>query len=121
MSFSVPQNIVDLAQKLPDVSGPIAREYFRGALDIIDKADESPVTIADKTAELEMRKVIEATFPDHGIFGEEFGIKDTDGPFEWVLDPVDGTRAFISGLPTWGTLIGLRYHGEPVIGVIDQP
>lgn len=121
MSFSVPQNIVDLAQKLPDVSGPIAREYFRGALDIIDKDDESPVTIADKTAELEMRKVIEATFPDHGIYGEEHGQVRLDADYVWVLDPIDGTAAFITGMPVFGTLIAVAVKGKPVLGVIDQP
>ena len=77
-----------------------------------------PVTEADQGAERAIRALIEERFPDHSIHGEEYGIKKTDSPFEWVLDPVDGTRAFISGLPTWGTLIALKHEGVPVIGGI---
>lgn len=80
-----------------------------------------PVTEADKGAERAIRALINQTFPDHGIIGEEYGEENTHSDFVWVLDPVDGTRAFISGLPLWTTLIGLRYHGRPVLGLIAQP
>jgi myo-inositol-1(or 4)-monophosphatase len=80
-----------------------------------------PVTDADKTAERAMRALIEAEFPDHGILGEEYGETESRSGYQWVLDPIDGTRAFISGLPLWGVLIGLTYEGRPIVGVMDQP
>lgn len=80
-----------------------------------------PVTEADKSAERAIRALINTHFPDHGIIGEEYGSERTQADYIWVLDPVDGTRAFISGLPLWTTLIGLRYKGYPVLGLIAQP
>ncbi|MDH4386031.1 MAG: histidinol-phosphatase [Caulobacter sp.] len=80
-----------------------------------------PVTEADKSAERAIRAMIEAAFPDHGIIGEEYGEDRPEAEFVWVLDPVDGTRAFIAGLPLWTTLIGLRHQGQPVLGSIGQP
>lgn len=80
-----------------------------------------PVTAADKGAERAIRQAIAAAYPDHGVIGEEYGEDRPDAEFVWVLDPIDGTRAFISGLPLWTTLIALRHHGEPVVGVIAQP
>jgi len=118
------EELCAFACTLADAAADVTLDYFRQPLGVDDKDKGDgfdPVTKADQGAEKAIRALIEAHYPDHGIFGEEFGIKDANGPFEWVLDPVDGTRAFISGLPTWGTLIGLRYNGEPVIGVIDQP
>jgi inositol-phosphate phosphatase/L-galactose 1-phosphate phosphatase/histidinol-phosphatase len=80
----------------------------------------SPVTLADRAAERVMRDLITSTFPDHGIYGEEYGIKDADADWVWVLDPIDGTRSFITGKPLFGTLISLLHKGTPVIGIIDQ-
>jgi myo-inositol-1(or 4)-monophosphatase len=80
-----------------------------------------PVTIADRNAEQAMRALIKASYPTHGIIGEEFGNENEDAEFVWVLDPIDGTRSFISGLPTWGTLIGLKRNGRPVLGMMAQP
>ena len=80
-----------------------------------------PVTEADKGAERAIRALINEHFPDHGIIGEEYGEENTSADYVWVLDPVDGTRAFISGLPLWTTLIGLRHHGRTVLGLIAQP
>jgi histidinol phosphatase-like enzyme (inositol monophosphatase family) len=80
-----------------------------------------PVTEADKGAERAIRTLIKRDFPDHGVIGEEYGEDRPDAEFVWVLDPVDGTRAFISGLPLWTTLIGLRHRGRPVLGLIAQP
>ena len=80
-----------------------------------------PVTEADKGAERAIRALINRTFPDHGIIGEEYGEENADADYVWVLDPVDGTRAFISGLPLWTNLIGLRHRGRPVLGLIGQP
>jgi histidinol phosphatase-like enzyme (inositol monophosphatase family) len=80
-----------------------------------------PVTLADKGGELAIRKLISERYPEHGVIGEEFGEDRPDAEFVWVLDPVDGTRAFVAGLPVWTTLIGLRYQGQPVLGSIGQP
>jgi inositol-phosphate phosphatase / L-galactose 1-phosphate phosphatase / histidinol-phosphatase len=81
----------------------------------------TPVTAADRAAELAMRAIIENRFPDHGIIGEEFGSVRENAEFVWVLDPIDGTKSFISGVPLFGTLIALTRMGRPVVGVIDQP
>lgn len=110
--------------KLAEAAAEVSLKHFRQPIDVDNKLGDAgfdPVTLADRGAEAVIRKLIEDTYPDHAIHGEEYGFKETGSPFEWVLDPIDGTRAFISGLPTWGTLIGLKYEGEPVIGVIDQP
>ena len=80
-----------------------------------------PVTLADKGAEAAIRRLIAERFPEHGVIGEEYGADRPDAEFVWVLDPIDGTRAFIAGLPLWTTLIGLRYQGQPVLGSIGQP
>jgi myo-inositol-1(or 4)-monophosphatase len=112
------------AETLADAAAAVTLEYFRAPIGVDNKLAGrgfDPVTKADQGAEKAIRALIDTHYPDHGIHGEEFGVKETDGPFEWVLDPVDGTRAFISGLPTWGTLIALKYEGTPIIGVIDQP
>lgn len=85
------------------------------------QAGFDPVTEADRQAELAIRALIEAEFPDHGILGEEHGSRNTDSRHVWVIDPIDGTRAFISGLPTWGTLVGLTEDGEAVAGMMSQP
>lgn len=97
------------------------RPYFRQKLTIDDKPDLSPVTVADREAEAAMRRLIAARFPDHGIIGEEFGREREDAEFVWVLDPVDGTKSFISGVPLFGTLIALARRGRPILGIIDQP
>jgi inositol-phosphate phosphatase/L-galactose 1-phosphate phosphatase/histidinol-phosphatase len=112
---------IDLARRLTEVSRPILRRYYRKKLDIIDKADESPVTKADRECEAALRETITAAFPDHGIIGEEFGAERADAEFVWVLDPLDGTRSFITGRPLFGTLIALTRGGKPILGVIDMP
>jgi histidinol phosphatase-like enzyme (inositol monophosphatase family) len=98
----------------------IAR-YYRQHLDIDAKGDETPVTVGDRETERALRSLIGERFPDHGIYGEEFGEENTDSRFTWVLDPIDGTRSFITGTPTFGTLISLLEDGTPVLGVIDMP
>jgi inositol-phosphate phosphatase/L-galactose 1-phosphate phosphatase/histidinol-phosphatase len=118
---TVPAAFVDLARRLTEVSRPILRRYYRQKLDIIDKADESPVTKADRECEAALREKIVAAFPDHGIIGEEFGAERSDAEYVWVLDPLDGTRSFITGRPLFGTLIALTRGGRPVLGVIDMP
>lgn len=113
--------LVAAAELLADVAGAILRRYFRAAYTTQIKDDDSPVTIADRSAETAMRGVLGQIFPDHGIVGEEFGVERDAARWRWVLDPIDGTRAFITGRPTFGTLIGLLDGDEPVLGVIDQP
>jgi inositol-phosphate phosphatase/L-galactose 1-phosphate phosphatase/histidinol-phosphatase len=109
-----------LAERLADAARPIIRRYFRTPLAIDDKDDDSPVTIADREAEAAMRALIGERFPDHGIIGEEHGRDRADADYVWVLDPIDGTKAFITGKPSFGTLIALAFRGRPVLGVIDQ-
>jgi myo-inositol-1(or 4)-monophosphatase len=104
-----------------DVSGAVIRPFFRAEIATDIKADRSPVTIADRTAEQTMRAVLAERFPDHGVLGEEFGLDRPEASMRWVLDPIDGTRAFITGRPTFGTLIALFQDDVPIVGVIDQP
>ncbi len=95
--------------------------YRQSSVAVEIKADASPVTLADRGAEELMRQRIEAEFPSHGIVGEEFGTDRGDAEFVWVLDPIDGTKSFITGVPLWGTLIALLHRGQPVLGCIHQP
>ncbi|QSZ60262.1 histidinol-phosphatase [Rhizobium sp. ZX09] len=108
------------AEALADAARPLALSYFRTPLDVMSKLDDSPVTIADRAIEEHLREMIEARFPDHGIYGEEFGVKKGDA-FTWVLDPIDGTKSFITGFPLFGTLISLAYQSKPYCGVVDIP
>ena len=110
--------------RLADVSGEATLPFFRSALGASNKASVGafdPVTEADHAAEVAMRRLIEAQFPTHGVVGEEFGSTRDDAAYVWVLDPIDGTKSFISGLPMWGTLIGLKHNGQPVYGMMSQP
>nr|WP_194298633.1 histidinol-phosphatase [Acetobacter fallax] len=113
--------MTETALALADVAGTVIRPYFRVPIGSDDKADQSPVTIADRMAERVMRAVLAERHPEHGILGEEFGLDNEGAGYRWTLDPIDGTRAFITGRPVFGTLIALTYDGEPVLGVIDQP
>jgi myo-inositol-1(or 4)-monophosphatase len=110
-----------VAEAAADAAGAIIRPYFRTPLAVEAKGDESPMTIADRAAELALRDLILARFPDHGVMGEEHGTVHADAEYLWVLDPIDGTRAFVTGRPLFGTLIGVLHRGRPVLGVIDQP
>ncbi|MBS4036177.1 MAG: histidinol-phosphatase [Ignavibacterium sp.] len=111
----------DFSNHLAQVSGKIIRQYFRKKVTVDSKNDFSPVTITDKKSEELMREEILKHFPDHGIIGEEFGNHNTDAEYVWVLDPIDGTKSFISGALTFGTLIALLQNGKPILGVINQP
>lgn len=105
-------------------SGEAILPFFRTAMGVDDKGGScgfDPVTEADRAAEHVMRRLIRETFPSHGIIGEEFDNQDTDAPYVWALDPIDGTKSFISGMPAWGTLIGLLKEGDPVYGMMHQP
>jgi len=112
------------AHRLADSSRQVIAPLFRRAGAADDKSGGGvfdPVTEADRGAERKLREMIGAAYPDHGIVGEEFGAHNPDAARCWVIDPIDGTRAFICGLPVWGTLIGLTIHGRPALGVMDQP
>src|SRR5689334_15669843 len=112
---------LEAAEAAADVAGAVVRPLFRAGFAVDTKSDRTPVTIADRAAEQAMRAVLAERFPDHGVLGEEFGLDRPEAKLRWVLDPIDGTRAFVSGRPTFGTLIALLDGATPVVGVIDQP
>ena len=110
--------MIELAAK----SGDFIRPFFgQPGLAVEFKEDQSPVTLADRGAEELMRAMIARRFPTHGIKGEEFGDVNAGAEFTWVLDPIDGTKAFASACPLFGTLIALLHRGQPVLGAIHQP
>jgi len=117
--------LIEAAEAAADAAAAVIRPMFRsraGSLPRADlKSDNSPVTIADREAERTMRAILSGFFPEHGILGEEFGLDRPDARLRWVLDPIDGTRAFITGRPTFGTLIALMDGETPLLGLIDQP
>jgi histidinol phosphatase-like enzyme (inositol monophosphatase family) len=115
------QEFSRLANTLADESGKIIRSHFRQPFEVISKGDASPVTIADRGAEARIREIIERERPQDGILGEEFGIKESGSGLTWVIDPIDGTKSFVIGRPTFGTLIALCEGDAPVLGIIDQP
>jgi histidinol phosphatase-like enzyme (inositol monophosphatase family) len=111
---------VELAREAARVSLP----YFRGDYAESDKGEPGafdPVTQADQEAEAALRRLIAVRYPDHGVIGEEYGEDRPEAEHVWILDPIDGTRAFIAGLPLWTNLIALRAEGRPTVGVIGQP
>ena len=112
---------LNFANLLADESENIIFNYFRKKIDIKDKEDNSPVTIADQKVELRIRELINSKFPSHGILGEEYESFKIDSEFVWVIDPIDGTRSFIAGHKDFGTLIALLYKNKPVIGIINCP
>ena len=112
--------LTGFALDLAEIARPIVRRHFRAGAAITTKADGSPVTEADRAVEQAMREAIGSAYPDHGIVGEEFGDTAPDAEWVWVLDPIDGTRSFITGKPVFATLIGLAHYGQPVLGIIDQ-
>jgi len=113
---------LSFTRELATASADIILPFYNGAdLGLELKSDASPVTLADRGAEEIMRRMIEERFPDHGIVGEEYGTVRGDAEFVWVLDPIDGTKSFISHVPLFGTLIGLLHQGRPVVGCIHQP
>lgn len=114
-------DLISFANRLADAAGAAIRPYFRTRFAYEAKADHSPVTVADRAAEAAIRAIIEAEHPGDGIVGEEYGNVRDRASRVWVLDPIDGTRAFMTGRPIFGTLIALLEEGVPVLGVIDQP
>ncbi len=121
VGFTHPAALVAAAEAALDAAGAVIRPYFRAGVQADRKGDESPVTVADRKAEETLREILSAQFPELGIIGEEFPAVNADARYVWVIDPIDGTRAFITGRPNFCTLLGLLEDGVPVAGWIDQP
>lgn len=119
--MSLDPALIALANEMADAAGAVIRRYFRTPVGVDTKADDSPVTIADRETEAAMRALLARRRPGDGILGEEHGRERLDAEYLWVIDPIDGTKAFITGMPVFGTLIGLLHRGRAVLGVIDQP
>jgi len=121
MTERCPDEFLTFAHRLADRAGEISLQHFRAAYEVERKGDKSPVTIADRGAEEALRALVAKRYPDHGVVGEEFGPHQADAEFVWVFDPIDGTRAFVSGNPQFGNLISLARGGRPILGVIAMP
>lgn len=115
------REFLEFSQALAQASGAVIMRHFRSDIAVETKADASPVTIADRQAEEVMRELIMKAYPEHGILGEEFGEHQPDAEYQWVLDPIDGTKSFVSGTFLFGTLIGLMKDGQPLVGAIHHP
>ena len=111
---------VDVAVEAARAAGRIALGYYRGGFDVVLKPDATPVTQADREAESAVVEIISRAFPDHGFLGEEFGGRGSKD-VRWIIDPIDGTKNFIRGIPVWATLIALEEHGEITVGVVHNP
>src|SRR6516162_5643250 len=103
------------------LAGRLAQRYFEADLTVEWKLDQSPVTVADREAETLLRNTLLGSFPDDGFLGEEHGEKPGASGFRWIIDPIDGTRNFVRGIPIWATLVALEYRGEPIVGVVFAP
>jgi histidinol-phosphatase len=111
----------DAAIEAARYAGDLAKKIFDGEFEVEIKADQSPVTIADKNAEAHIRKVLTQHFPGDGFLGEEYGDEPSTTGYRWIIDPIDGTKSFVRKVPIWGTLIGLEYRGELIAGVTYIP
>ena len=118
---TVPDSTVEFAKNLADRARTVSLAGFRKDIEITEKNDHSPVTEIDRNVESFVRKMVSETYPTHGFLGEEFGSLNLDAEELWVVDPIDGTRSFITGWPIWGTLLAKLYNGYPEIGLIDMP
>lgn len=115
------QELLSFVNQLADEAGTVIRQHFRQPFDIERKEDDTPVTVADRMVEQKLREIIERERPEDGILGEEYGPRESRNGLTWVLDPIDGTKSFMVGRPTFGTLIALCRDGVPILGAIDQP
>ncbi len=112
---------VKFANALADEAREISLRYFRAGPELLIKADGSPVTVADRETERVIRELLSRSYPRHAVFGEEFGWTLSDQPYTWIVDPIDGTKSFLAGAPTFGMLLALLYDGVPVLGIVDIP
>ena len=115
------QDLVHVAQLAAKEASEVCLSYFRTSVSIDYKGDESPVTIADRETEQKLRDVISSHFPHHGVFGEEHGLHGLEQDYLWVLDPIDGTKSFITGHPMFGMLISVLHHKTPLLGMVHMP
>jgi histidinol phosphatase-like enzyme (inositol monophosphatase family) len=117
------EKYLSFAREICHEAGKLTLKYYMTSLEVIDKADGSPVTVADREAEKLIRAAIEKTFPDHGICGEEHGRKEArnGSPYTWYIDPIDGTKSFVHGVPLYTCLLGLMREEESVVGVVQLP
>lgn len=121
MTDPTPRRLLEVALAAADAAGTAAMRWFRDPPRTETKADGTPVTLADREAERILRETILRTFPDHAVLGEEDGESAGAAPYRWVLDPIDGTKSFVRGVPLWGTLVAVERDGEPVAGVCAMP
>ncbi len=121
MQVSQVHDYLNFASRIADDSRRIIQDAFRRGRQFDNKQDGSPVTEIDKQVERGLRQAIANTYPDHGILGEEYAPEHLEADYVWVIDPIDGTKDFITGIPTFGTLIALAYRGAPILGIIDLP
>lgn len=115
------RNRYELAVEAARKAGQLALRYFNGEYTVEWKSDHSPVTVADREAEQLLRQTLLGVFPNDGFLGEEFGDTPGSSGFRWIIDPIDGTRSFVRGIPLWATLVGLEYKGEQIAGIADVP
>jgi inositol-phosphate phosphatase/L-galactose 1-phosphate phosphatase/histidinol-phosphatase len=120
MTTDYERHFAGFFDRAADNAREIALRYFRRDIPVSDKDDSSPVTEADREIERDLRTLIGKTYPDHGIIGEEYGEHNAGAEFVWVIDPIDGTKSFITGRPQFGTIVGLLHEGRPVVGLIEQ-
>ncbi len=121
MTAACPDEFVAFAERLADAGRDILLRYFRTDVAIDDKPDATPVTVADRETEAALREMVAERFPGHGFVGEEYAATDAGASHVWVVDPIDGTKSFVSGNPVFGSLIALVRDGTPVLGIIDHP
>ncbi|MCT6880584.1 MAG: histidinol phosphate phosphatase, partial [Commensalibacter sp.] len=117
MNISDLNSLLKVAESAANAAGEVIRPYFRSSIAADIKSDDSPVTQADRESEKTIRTILQQATPDFGIIGEEYGKDQNNSDYQWVIDPIDGTRAFITGRPIFGVLIALLYKGQPVLGI----
>lgn len=116
------RDLLDFAHEIAWQAGKLTLRYFQSGVSVDRKADESPVTIADREAEAYLRSAIAARYPAHAVLGEEDGLSGAaDATYRWILDPIDGTKSFVRGVPLYGVMVGLVREGQPVVGVVNIP
>ncbi len=121
MSLDYEKQFAGFFDELAETAGSVALRYFRKNLIVDEKDDKTPVTQADREIEQKLRDMIHKKFPAHGVIGEEYGGEKEEAEFVWVIDPIDGTSAFATGRPTFGTIVGLAHNAKPAVGLIEQP